>query len=333
MSSNPVSFRFPFEVQIASLPPEVQMVHRTTWNAILDLQGAVPLLKSQIDANKTAVASATSSTNTTSSSESTVIVTTTIGMVNDQTGQTTYATQQTDYGAFILFGDTSPIAVTLTQGTEITIPWYAILINNDSGLVTATPATGFITYPGNPAAASMPVPQNTAAFIAYDGADFYAILVPISPQNTPQIASQWLNSYDSETGVFGQSEPAISDISGLTAALALLAPLASPAFTGIPTAPTAAPLTDNTQIATTGYCDSAVAVEKSRAQAAEALLAPIASPTFTGVVTMPNTPVVTAATTASSATSGAGSALPTTPALYVEISINSVTYKIPLFNV
>ncbi|HET7891955.1 MAG TPA: hypothetical protein VFL34_10530 [Candidatus Sulfotelmatobacter sp.] len=63
------------------------------------------------------------------------------------------------------------------------------------------------------------------------------------------------------------------------------APLASPALTGTPTAPTASALTNSTQVATTAYADAAVAVEKSRAQAAEALLAPLASPTFTGTPT------------------------------------------------
>lgn len=62
----------------------------------------------------------------------------------------------------------------------------------------------------------------------------------------------------------------------------LAAPVASPALTGTPTAPTATALTDNTQLATTAYADNAVAVETSRAETAEALKAPIASPTFTG---------------------------------------------------
>ena len=43
------------------------------------------------------------------------------------------------------------------------------------------------------------------------------------------------------------------------AAAGIYAPLASPALTGTPTAPTASPLTDDTQIATTAYVDSAVA--------------------------------------------------------------------------
>lgn len=69
--------------------------------------------------------------------------------------------------------------------------------------------------------------------------------------------------------------------------------LASPTFTGVPAAPTATALTNNTQIATTAYADAAVGVEKTRALAAEALLAPLASPTFTGVPAGPTAAVNT----------------------------------------
>lgn len=49
----------------------------------------------------------------------------------------------------------------------------------------------------------------------------------------------------------------ISDVSGLQSALDLKANLASPALTGTPTAPTATPGTNSTQIATTAYVDAA----------------------------------------------------------------------------
>ena len=65
------------------------------------------------------------------------------------------------------------------------------------------------------------------------------------------------------------------------------APLASPALTGTPTAPTATALDNSTKLATTAYADAAVAVEKSRAQTAEGLLAPLASPALTGTPTAP----------------------------------------------
>jgi hypothetical protein len=78
-----------------------------------------------------------------------------------------------------------------------------------------------------------------------------------------------------------------TEISRAEAAEALLAPLASPALTGAPTATTAAALTNSIRIATTAYADTAVAVETSRAEAAEALKAPLASPALTGTPTAP----------------------------------------------
>ena len=57
---------------------------------------------------------------------------------------------------------------------------------------------------------------------------------------------------------------------GVYAQLALKAPLASPALTGTPTAPTASPGDNSTKLATTAYVDAAVAVEKARAEAVEA---------------------------------------------------------------
>ena len=73
-----------------------------------------------------------------------------------------------------------------------------------------------------------------------------------------------------------------SKINGLTAALALLAPLASPALTGNPTAPTQTAGNNSTRIATTAYAD-----------AIAALKANLASPTFTGT---PAAPTAAAAT-------------------------------------
>jgi Pectate lyase superfamily protein len=64
-----------------------------------------------------------------------------------------------------------------------------------------------------------------------------------------------------------------------------VAPSASPAFTGVPTAPTASPLTGTTQVATTAYSD-----------AAGALKAPLASPALTGTPTAPTASPLTSST-------------------------------------
>lgn len=73
----------------------------------------------------------------------------------------------------------------------------------------------------------------------------------------------------------------------LSAAINLRAPLASPNFTGIPTAPTAAAATNNTQIATTQYVTAGIGNALVSVNADIALRAPIDSPTLTGTPTAP----------------------------------------------
>jgi hypothetical protein len=217
-----------------------------------------------------------------------------------------------------------------SSAPAITVPWYAVFLNFGAGTATLTPITGTISYQGNLAAASMPVAQGSAATVAYDGTDFWAEVTPlvgavvtqiiagtnvtISPTSgvgavtvnsvvpaptlttlggveaIAAVSHEWINSISTD-GVPQLSQPAIADISGLSDELALLAPLASPALTGIPTAPTATAGTDTTQIATTAFVETSVSTvsgdvtaETARAEAAEALLAPKASPTFTGTI-------------------------------------------------
>jgi hypothetical protein len=94
------------------------------------------------------------------------------------------------------------------------------------------------------------------------------------------------------SSVFGRSGVVIAATGDYTVAQVTgAAPLASPALTGVPTAPTAGALTNSTQIGTTAYTDSAVGVEKTRALAAEALLAPLASPALTGTPTIGGVPI------------------------------------------
>jgi hypothetical protein len=71
--------------------------------------------------------------------------------------------------------------------------------------------------------------------------------------------------------------------SNAAAATALKANIASPTLTGVPAAPTAAPGTSTTQLATTAFVEAARVI----LAAADALKAPIASPTLTGVPAAP----------------------------------------------
>jgi hypothetical protein len=94
-----------------------------------------------------------------------------------------------------------------------------------------------------------------------------------------------------------------SQITGLSSALALLAPLASPTFTGTPAAPTVSSASDSsTKLATTAFVQAAIAAgttpgvwgsitgtlsSQSDLNTALAAKAPLASPTFTGTVSAP----------------------------------------------
>lgn len=69
----------------------------------------------------------------------------------------------------------------------------------------------------------------------------------------------------------------LSDQTDLSAALAAKAPLASPALTGSPTAPTQTALDDSTKIATTAYADTADALHALKTQV-------FSAPIFIGTV-------------------------------------------------
>jgi hypothetical protein len=235
MSTNPTSFRYPVAIEGKGEPEVIEMLQYHD-DAITDLQQAIPQLKSQIESS---AASTTSSTeNVTNNSETVISATNVIGSVNNQTGVTAYATAQSDYGAFILLDDGSAIAVTLTAGPVITLPWYATFINSGSGAATLTPGSGTINGMG-----SFVLLGGQCVTVAFDGTNFEIVPLLALPVNTPGVSHEWIASYNAVTGVFTLSQPAIADISGLAAALALLAPIASPTFTGTVTQPTPSVLT------------------------------------------------------------------------------------------
>jgi hypothetical protein len=103
--------------------------------------------------------------------------------------------------------------------------------------------------------------------------------VSLSSGGSPVLASFLFDgaSYNCIIGCAGGSGGAVSSVFGRTAAVVAssgdytvaqvtgAAPLASPAFTGIPTAPTAAALTNTTQLATTAFVTAALAAAGSAA--------------------------------------------------------------------
>jgi hypothetical protein len=227
--ANPISFRFPFEAQIASLPPEIQQVHRTAWNKMTSLSSGLSALQAQVNALSPSGAAATTENVTNNSLTTTttvVFAANVIGAVNNQAGATSYATLQSDYGAFILLNDASPVAVSLASAPVIVLPWYAVIFNEGAGLVTVTPSAGTISYPNNLAAASMPISQGEAALIAYDGTNFTGIILPVVTQNTPAVAHEFFIEYNAVTGAFTAAQPAFTDISGIASPAQLPTPTA-----------------------------------------------------------------------------------------------------------
>lgn len=188
MSTNPTSFRYPFESQIASLTPEVQQAHRFAYNGILDLTNAIASLKSQINtSNGVTSSSATTTSGTGSTTTETVTLGTGttagvtsfnsatgavnyfpgMGYVNPQDGVTAYTTQSTNNGKMVVLNATSAIAVTLDSG--FAPPWFVSFSNQGAGTATLTPSTGLIN-----GGASITLPGGSWVTLYLDGTNWTA---------------------------------------------------------------------------------------------------------------------------------------------------------------
>jgi hypothetical protein len=148
---------------------------------------------------------------------------------------------------------------TLTANVVVTVPTTGewIVYNETTGAFTVTLSNG--------TGATQVVPQSSVATSPYIS-NVTAGVIPVTP------VVSGVSSFNTRTGAVTL---AAADVTGVGGAL-----LASPAFTGTPTAPTATAGTNTTQIATTAFVTAAG-------------YAPLASPTFTGT---PAAPTATAGT-------------------------------------
>lgn len=270
MSNAP--FQLPFNLP-DSVPQEVHQAFRFHANAIQDCQTAIlgpGGLLAQVQALKNPTSTSSSTTTVIQNTETVNPGTSSnVGSVNDQSGNTSYVTQQSDNGALIVLSDASPVALSLT--TSLVLPWFCVPVNQGAGLVTITPAAGNIN-----GGATITLPTGYFAVIAYDGANFWAATQPIVPVNTPTVAHQWLSAYNAATGAFTQTQPVYADIGGTiptwnqntTGTAANLS--GTPLLPNGTTAATQTPGDTSSDIATDAFVAAAVAVEKARALAAEA---------------------------------------------------------------
>lgn len=215
--------------------------------------------------------------------------------------------------------------ITMVRAQEGTTAQNWVVGDNAQGRITAggleslsTPASDLQIQAGNYAVDSgtanaiaitlNPVPASLASIVGAPirikkGAAANTGPTTVTINTFPALNAKYANGDDPQNGELPASEimegfynGTVFQITSIGGSLALKAPLASPALTGLPTAPTAAPLTNDTQLATTAYADAAVLVETTRAEAAEALLAPKASPALTGTPTAPTAATGTSTT-------------------------------------
>jgi hypothetical protein len=144
MSTNPPSFRLPFALKDTfsdDVHPEVQEAIRNinhairySFNGVTDLQSAIPVLKASIPEASTAGATGAATGNV-------------IGATNDQTGQTAYTVQNSDYGALVVVNHGGGVAVGLNA--LVKRPYYSrIKVDSGSGSATFTPTQGTINGAG-----------------------------------------------------------------------------------------------------------------------------------------------------------------------------------------
>jgi hypothetical protein len=180
---NPPSVRFPATLNENSSMADVADAMRTAFNGLTVHEQAFANLPEQVAAQAKAAAtqvletiSAQTVAGVTSFNTQTgaVIYFPGLGTVNNQLGQASYETQQSDAGAKILVGDSGPVTVTLGP---VNAPWFAFIGNDSSATVILMPDSGALyglqsIYPGG------------FAIIFFDGTNWWSEGVAIATDSS-----------------------------------------------------------------------------------------------------------------------------------------------------
>jgi hypothetical protein len=119
-----------------------------------------------------------------------------------------YTFVSSDLGKLIQFEGLVSVLATLPS-TPFQAGWWAIVSNNTTSTVTLASSLLINGVAGN----NLVIPPGGSMFVVCDGTNYETDFTAL-PQNTPAISNNWINSYNSQTGVFAQSQPAFSNISG-----------------------------------------------------------------------------------------------------------------------
>lgn len=152
---NPINVRLPqFDL---TTEDGRQAAHRYVASGIVDLNQAIAALNDKVNVAKSTITTIIQGGSGGGGGGGSVV-----GGVNDQLGQAAYTTQQSDNGAKIIVGDSSPVTVTLD--TAVTTPWFTIIDNDSSSVASLSgPVVGAqAIYPGG------------FAVIYFDGATFWS---------------------------------------------------------------------------------------------------------------------------------------------------------------
>lgn len=204
MPNLPTSFRLPFHLS-EDVHPEVRAALRWLHNSTKDLNDAVVAIKPQLGAAAAAPVAIAAPIAQVATAPSASIPNS-IGTVNQQSG-TFYPLRGTDFGALVVLGNALPVAVSL-DNTLVVTPFYTVIENLGPSVATLTPATATIN-----GVASVPIASGGLALVFFDGISWWTTTLPLFPISLANAVHKWLNSYDSTTGLFTQTQPAAADLS------------------------------------------------------------------------------------------------------------------------
>ena len=124
-----------------------------------------------------------------------------------------YVLQNTDYQGIIIFDSGATVNVTLNS--NVTPNFQATILNLDSGAIALATSNGSAINNG-PSSLTLASGQGVQVFFANRAWLAYAgtTVIQIVPQSIGPVAHEWLNSYNAATGLFTESQPNYSDLTG-----------------------------------------------------------------------------------------------------------------------